>query len=499
MVAVPDQGVDEMTHISFIAIGDRPESYSMRLLKALVESKGYTANLIYLNIGHLYGGLTFSPELQKQLVALVKDSSVVCLNVLTFNCRLAVDVTDLIRNRMNPLIVWGGAHAIAVPKECAEHADIVVINEGEEVLLEIISRYLRYGRSFSKTDIPNIAYQSKNLFIRNKIQRLPFGLDDIPFQDYSLNNHFFVNDKNELAPLTFRDVLNNQGGAFSYITMYSRGCPHHCNYCLNSNPCCIPFYIGRSVDNVIQELVNAKEQFKDTITKIVFYDDDFFALPLGKIRDFSAKYKEKVGLPIHPLNASVSNFREDKLLLLRDAGAMGVIVGIQTVSQRGRWTYQNPATKENILKIVNVMQKYPDQELIFHLILGNPYENDDDIAENLLFLNSLPKIYQLSVYQLIIYPGTKLHEMVKNDPVHSHRANEGYRIPYYYRKPELILWNFLATKYLGKRKPFPDYIRYLIEHKHYALLNLLVQPWIRNKIDNAIRIIPNILFHWQFH
>ena len=68
-------------------------------------------------------------------------------------------------------------------------------------------------------------------------------------------------------------------------------------------------------------------------------------------------------------------------------------MGIQTISKQGRAVYGNPATKKNISEIVKVMLNHPDMQLIFHLIFGNPYEDENDIAENLLFLNSLPKIY----------------------------------------------------------------------------------------------------------
>lgn len=407
-------------------------------------------------------------------MGIVKNSQIVCLQVFTLNFFLVIEVTNLVKEVSHPFIIWGGAHAIASPEECAQYADIVVINEGEEALIEIIAGYKKEGKELSKKEIPNIAYKKGAIFIQNHIQRLPFLLDELPFQDYTLNRHYFVSDQNQIKPLGIEDIVKSQEGIFfNYVTIFARGCPYHCSYCLNSNSQCLPYYVGRSVDNLINELTYAKKQFGEILRSVFLYDDDFFALPLEKIREFSEKYKNAINLPIHPLNASPSSFREDKLVLLQQAGVTGIIVGIQTISENGRRSFHNNATKERIRNIVQVMQKYPDMQLIFHLILGNPFENEDDIVENLLFLHSLPKIYDLSIYQLIIYPGTKLHEMVKKHPEYEHRADEGYTLPYYYEKPELTIWNFLGRHYLANKKPLPWYVVFLLEHKQYRFLRIL--------------------------
>jgi hypothetical protein len=64
--------------------------------------------------------------------------------------------------------------------------------------------------------------------------------------------------------------------------------------------------------------------------------------------------------------------------------------------------------------------------------------------------------------------------MVKNDPKYSHRAKEGYYVPYYYTKPALAVWNHLTVDYLGKKQGFPRPIKFMLEHKLYFLLKLTV-------------------------
>jgi len=458
------------TGISLLALGDRPESYAFRLFKAILEAKGYRVNLVYLNIARLDSPITFTPALQEQLLRLVRSSSIVALYVFTFNFDLAVEITRYIRAHTNALILWGGPHAIAEPEECAQYADIVCINEGEQALPAIVEKYEIHGADFDRTGIANAAYMLKGEMRYNPIERLNSSLDSLPYQDLSLVNHYYVDNANNIVPLTLEDMRKAGEGVFRYITMISRGCPFRCTFCLNSNEHRIPYYVGRSVDNVIGELKEAKRRFGGQMDEVMFYDDDLFALPAEYIADFSAKYKEHIDIPIAPVNASAVSFREDKLIQLKNAGIMGVIVGIQTISTNGRKSYHNPANKDRISRIMEVMKRHSDMRTVLHIMLGNPYENEDDIAENLLFLNSLPKIYDLSPYNLIIYPGTKLVQRIRNDPVHRTRAREGYRLPYYYCKPEMRSWSHLAMAYPGRKREFPGYIRYLLEGHYYTLL-----------------------------
>ncbi len=471
--------------ISLLAIGDRPENYAFRLLKAILEGKGYRVNLIYLNVCRLHSKTTLTQELREQLLSIIKGSSIIGAYIFTFNFHLAIEITRYIRANIDALILWGGAHAIAAPEECTQYADIVCINEGEEALVEIVEKYEKYGRDFDKSGIPNIAYRLGGGVKYNAIKRLDLSLDNLPYPDSSFVRHYYVDSENQLVPFTLEAIKGASGGKFTYITMISRGCPFRCTFCLNSNENRIPYYNGRSVDNVIGELKEVKRQFGGGIDEVMFYDDDFFALPIEYIREFSAKYKEQVGIPISPLNASAVNFSEEKIVQLKYAGVKGVSVGIQSISANGREAYHNPATKERIIRIMEVMTKHPDLRVILHIILGNPYENEDDIVENLLFLNSLPRIYELSPYQLIIYPGTKLFGKVKNDPEHQVRANEGYYLPYYYAKPELSLWNHLAKAYLNQKKGFPWYVRYMLEKRHYPLLKSITKLRVNTGIVNT--------------
>jgi anaerobic magnesium-protoporphyrin IX monomethyl ester cyclase len=460
--------------ITLIALGDRVENYTFRLFKALLEKNGYQVTLIYLNIGHLTSSNKLDDDLKAQLQELIRSAKLVGIYVFTFNFYLAVEISEHIHSISEALVVWGGPHAIAEPEECAQFADIVCFNEGEEAIIEISSRLVKKGKSFDRGGIPNIAYRMGDTVMFHPYKRLTVSLDTLPFPDFSFKRTYYVNEHNQIVPLTFELLIKSDSDKFCYITMISRGCPFRCAFCLNSNDNHIPFYLGRSVKNVIDELKYVKQIGGGHIWEIMFYDDNLFALPIAFIKEFTHAYKEQIGLPIHFVNAAPGTFNEEKLQLLKSAGVKGIVVGIQTISKNGRAVYGNPATKENISEIVKVMLNYPDMQLIFHLIFGNPYEDKHDIAENLLFLNSLPKIFEVNNYQLTIYPGTKLYYKVKSDLRFQHRAKEGYQLPYYYSRPELRMWNLLMANYLSKKKEFPGYITKLLEMRQYSVLKGII-------------------------
>lgn len=474
--------------ISLIALGDRVENYTFRLFKALLESKGHRVNLIYLNVCRMGSKISLTPALQEQLLSLIKTSHIVGLYVFTYNFNSAVLLTRYIKENTRALVIWGGPHAIAEPAECANWADIVSINEGEEALLMIIEKYGKDGPSFDRSDIPNIAYKKSGYMVCNEVRRLSFSLDTLPYQDYSFIRHYYVDEMNNIVPLTCDSCKAAGGAAVPYITMIARGCPFRCSYCLNSGANRIPYYNGRSVGNVIGELVEAKSVLKDNIKSVIFYDDDFFAKPIEYIKEFSVKWKERVGIPIDPVTSTAPSFSEEKLQHLIRAGLTGITMGIQTISERGRKSYGNPATKERVREVIDIMKRYPSMRITLQNLLGNPFENADDIAENILFLNSLPKICRIGDYQLIIYPGTRLHEMVKSDPLHYERASEGYHIPYYYSKPQLALWNFLFKTYLHRNKELSAYVKFLLRRRWYFILNIVTFHQVRTAYRN--------LFHY---
>jgi radical SAM superfamily enzyme YgiQ (UPF0313 family) len=64
------------------------------------------------------------------------------------------------------------------------------------------------------------------------------------------------------------------------------------------------------------------------------------------------------------------------------------------------------------------------------LIIGNPYENEQDLIETIRCLEELPAPHSLRTYNLVFFPNTLLYEMAVADKIISGERGCGYQLDY---------------------------------------------------------------------
>ena len=95
-------------------------------------------------------------------------------------------------------VIWGGVHPTIKPLECLQHADMVCIGEGEDAMLELVTKMSR-GEDYLRTK--NLWFKTGDQVIQNPLSPLPRDLDVYPFPDYSMDDHHIIfNDR--MVPLT---------------------------------------------------------------------------------------------------------------------------------------------------------------------------------------------------------------------------------------------------------------------------------------------------------
>ena len=95
---------------------------------------------------------------------------------------------------------------------------------------------------------------------RGKTRAPAKDLDSLPFQDFG-EKHYVCGDTN--GRIQGLDEYHLKPYTRTYQTMVTRGCPHSCSYCVNPTLNRLHGRRGiraRSVDNVIAELVIAREK-----------------------------------------------------------------------------------------------------------------------------------------------------------------------------------------------------------------------------------------------
>lgn len=143
------------------------------------------------------------------LKRLLKDTDIFCLSLMTSNAPRGYELADIIHKHSNARVIMGGMHPTWLPEEALQHADQVIVGEGEKVILDVVEGCLntRIVQGISLTNV-----------------------DEAPFPDYSILK----------TPCVAANVIS------------TRGCPYRCTFCTISRM--FAPYRQRSVDNVIDEI-----------------------------------------------------------------------------------------------------------------------------------------------------------------------------------------------------------------------------------------------------
>ena len=300
---------------------------------------------------------------------------------------------ELKKLNKSPLIVWGGIQSTLNPEKCLQHADIIVIGEGEKAFVEIC-------KSKKFKEIKNIHYHLKNKIIKNGVGYVEENLDTIPFPDFLDKDKYFLNGKN-VIPLATKKYKTR------YSLMTSRGCPFNCTYCCNStlSKMCRGKYLRRrSVDNVINELNKAKKDFPNLLS--ISFIDDVFTFDKKWLKEFSIKYKKEINLPFY-CYAHARMCDEEIIKCLKYAGLSSTTMGVQSFSDRIKTDYSRFEKNEQIIKILKLFKKY-GIAFALDIIMDNPLEKEEDLKKNLNCLLEIPTPFDLHTHTLTYFPHTKL-------------------------------------------------------------------------------------------
>lgn len=483
---------EQMVKVVLISLYD-PLSIGHRILHNMLNEKGCTVYSMFLKSGK-------SSSIKKKEVELLLSKlkeikpDLVGISLRSKYFKVAARLTEDIKKEIDTKVIWGGVHPTMKPKDCLTFADAVCIGEGEDALIKLVG-LIGEGKKINK--ISNLWIKEGKKIIKNDVANLEEDLDKIPFPDYSDSNKYYIEDNK----CSTQNLFPDHQVVYSIIT--SRGCPFNCSFCNCGELRKIyggkgKYIRRRSVKNVIEELRIAKKSWP-SIEKIYFVDD-VFSYDLEWLKEFTPLYKKYINLPfycyVHPL--CVTN---ESISLLRDAGLYEVNIGIQSGSERVRkQIYNRFETNEQIVNAIRILNKYKIR-VVCDLILGSPYENEDDKKENLKLLIRLSKPIILLTYNLLFFPN-KLTEMalkdgfIKEEDLEENKKLEHLRWHDKFSQKfsdEDLFWNSLyslAAKGYSKKFINKCYSNEKIR-KNPSLLAGLVK-WIERR-DLLVASIPKIL------
>lgn len=298
-----------------------------------------------------------------------------------------LELVKPIREKLNIPVIMGGSHPTFFPEVMEENKwlDYAMRGEADHAFPMFLDAL---DGSIPFESVGNLIYRKDGEITENPMLPLVNDLDTIPFPE-----------RNMLAGA-------NQHAVFC-IT--SRGCPYNCTYCFNRSYNELYAGLGRycrrrSVDNVIQELLEMK-QMNPKLQMIVF-QDDIFILDHPWIREFCEKYPQEIGLPFH-CHLRANLVTQEIADLLDKAGCISAKMAVETAIPRLRNEVLGRDMNCEVLKNAFEALSKTNIKLITQNILGIPTSTlDDDMATLELNCRAKPAFAFATLLQP--YPRTEI-------------------------------------------------------------------------------------------
>ncbi|HAZ10413.1 MAG TPA: hypothetical protein DCY56_04830 [Candidatus Omnitrophica bacterium] len=395
--------------ITLFCIGSNFTCIGPRRISAYLKSKGIRTRIVFVT-GNSDYSISLEGDCKKQLADMLKKDIAVGISFTSNYLKIAEALTCFIKDALPIPVIWGGVHATVSPEESLGICDIACLGEGEEPLLEFIDSLVNLNKS---NQIRNLWIKSGDQIIKNSQRPLMDNLDELPCQDYEIENHFILK-KEKIRQLEISDLKKNFG--FSLTRMMTFGCPFRCAYCANDRYQSLDMRYSQIRHYSVNYFINETKYILNKlpfISYLLFDDDAFLGLPQEVIQEFCEKYKKEIGLPFGIGGIKAEILKKEKLYMLVDAGLITVRMGIQSGSERvNRQVFKRHFSKEKNIEAAKIFKLFKNKlrPPFYDIILDNPWENRADKLATLELLRELPRPYFLNVFSLSFFPGTELYE-----------------------------------------------------------------------------------------
>ncbi len=269
-------------------------------------------------------------------------------------------------------------------------ADYVLIGEGEETLIELLSQ-LSAGK-----DTPQMVGLATRF--TSHVTRRPdiSNLDALPFPAWDL-----------VDVEAYRSIWLERHGYFSMNMVTTRGCPFHCNWC--AKPIWGQRYHSRSPENVAAEMKWLKETYHPDH---IWFADDILGLKPGWLPRFAdALHTQGVLIPFKCLSRADLLTREGEVEALARAGVQTVWMGAESGSQKILDAMDKGTRVEQIHEAAERLKR-AGIRVGFFLQFGYPGETREDIEKTIQLVRDCePDDIGISVSYAM--PGTKFYESVR--------------------------------------------------------------------------------------
>lgn len=274
-------------------------------------------------------------------------------------------------------------------------ADIIVIGEGEETMLELI-QYFRY-KDKQLDQVSGIVYLQNDAPVFNDERSKIKLIDDLPFPN-----------RKKINLQLYFDAWKNKHGESALSMSTQRGCPYTCKWC--SRAVYGQSYRRRSAKCVVEEIAEVQCNYKfDTI----WFVDDVFTISHKWLNEFADEIAKRKIKTKYEIITRADRMSEEVIQLLKQSGCFRIWIGAESGSQKIIDAMDRRVDVKQVREMIRLTKSYGLQAGTF-IMVGYPGEDDDDVKETLIHLReSNPDHYTVT----IAYPikGTPLYSETENN------------------------------------------------------------------------------------
>ena len=288
----------------------------------------------------------------------------VAISAETYSAQRAYDIIDEYHKRGKKVII-GGFHPTLVTDECLEHADAVMVGDGEVTWPEVVEdcrkgTLKRIYKSSCKPDLSGI------------------------FPD--------------------RSIFKDKGYMPITLIESARGCPFNCQFCsiaaFHKSRCNY-----RPVEDVIKEVREAKN-------KAIFFIDDNIGSNKERAKQL---FTALIPLKVKWFSQISTSFCEDDemVTLMRKSGCLGVLIGFESFNSKNL-EQMNKKWNIGMAKYEQILRKLTKNNIFVYGTFIFGYDEDDEQTfETTLKFAIRNNLILAAFNHLMPFPGTPLYEEMK--------------------------------------------------------------------------------------
>ncbi len=347
----------------------------------------------------------------EQTVEMAKDFELLVLFTSTPGLAVDVKIAGMMRD-VNPKlkVCFVGPPVTVEPEKILRENPVIDFVVRKEFDYQIVN----YAKGTPLEELPGVSFRKNGGLMHNPEGPVIENLDELPWvtQIYKRDLDF--------TRYNVPFLLN------PFISLYtSRGCPAMCTFCLWPQTHSGHRWRLRSIDDVVNEVAWAKDNFPGL--KEVFFDDDTFNYKKERTIALCKKL-EKVGITWSCTSRVTTDY--DTLSAMKDAGGRLMIVGYESGDPQILKNIKKGATVDMARRFTKDAHKLG---LTVHadFIVGLPGETRDSIRKTIDFAKELNcETIQVSIAHP--YPGTEFYDYAQKNnliTLDSMTDENGHQLP----------------------------------------------------------------------